>query len=256
MSIQQENFKNIADAIRAKTGKKEPIVPSAFAAAIGDVYESGQNSMYGSFWDAFQQNGNRVNYDYGFYGRQWNEGILKPKHRIAPTSANQMFLNNNYKGDLRTLSSEDDFLDFSACTNVSNLFAYANQISHIGKVDMSSATSIAGAFVGCTSLVSIDEVVFNLQGTQAPGSSIFKNCSALQHVKISGKIGQSISFGESKMLSRDSIESIVDALLESVRGQTLTLSQTAVDNAFKDAEAEWEALMSTKSFWNFSTISP
>lgn len=41
MSIQQEKFKEIADAIRAKTGETAPIKPSAFANKIPNVYNRG-----------------------------------------------------------------------------------------------------------------------------------------------------------------------------------------------------------------------
>lgn len=45
MSVQQEKFKEIADAIREKTGSTDLIKPSEFASKVGEVYEAGQQSM-------------------------------------------------------------------------------------------------------------------------------------------------------------------------------------------------------------------
>lgn len=45
MSVQQEKFKEIADAIREKTGSTDLIKPSEFASKVNDVYEAGQQSM-------------------------------------------------------------------------------------------------------------------------------------------------------------------------------------------------------------------
>ena len=206
------------------------------------------------FWNAFQQNGNRVNYDYGFYGGQWTNEIFTPEHDMKPTSAKQMFLNNNFSGDLvEALNTLDVVLDFSICKDVSNLFAYAKKITHIGTVNMSSATSIGGAFVSCEDLETIDEVIFNANGTQQPGTSIFKGCTALKNITVSGVIGDNISFSDSRGLTRASIESIVDALSTTANVKTLTLSQEAVGYAFDwDLGGAWYDFIAKRSNWNIS----
>ena len=108
MSIQQDNFKAIADKIREKTGTTELIKPLDFASKIDDVYAAGQNSggggydegfeagkqaEYDAFWDTYQQNGERSNYYMGF--AYWEDSCYKPKHPIATASsgsvANMMF---------------------------------------------------------------------------------------------------------------------------------------------------------------------
>lgn len=209
------------------------------------------------FWNAFQQNGNRVNYDYGFYGGQWTNKIFTPEHDMKPTSAKQMFLNNNFRGDLvEALDTLDVVLDFSICKDVSNLFAYAKKITHIGTVNMSSATSIAGAFVSCEGLESIDEVIFNGNGTQHPGTTIFKGCAALKNITVSGVIGDDISFKDSHGLTRASIESIVDALSTTASDKTLSLSQNAVGSAFDwDFSGAWTDFIAKRSNWNISLFS-
>ena len=90
MSIQQQKFKEIADKIREKTGTTDAIKPSEFASKIDDVYTAGQNAGGGSmdaFWDVYQQNGERSNYQYAFYRDSWNDEIYRPKYPIVASGA-------------------------------------------------------------------------------------------------------------------------------------------------------------------------
>lgn len=62
----------------------------------------------------------------------------------------------------------------------------------------------------------------------------FDYCPELGEVRFVGdSIKKSISFAQSTKLSRASIDSILDGLSEIGDGRTLTLSETAVDNAYK-----------------------
>ena len=44
-----------------------------------DVYEAGKKDQYNEFWDSYQQNGNRVDYIYGFYRLSCE--YLHPKYK-------------------------------------------------------------------------------------------------------------------------------------------------------------------------------
>lgn len=239
---------------------------SAINENIPTIYDNGYNNGYGNgfilgydkatfdyydgFWDVFQQNGDRKNYDYCFSGRHWVNDIMIPKYDIAPTSASRMFLNCNYSGDLRNLPKA---LNFSNCTTMDNLFGYCFNLKHIGTIDMSSATSIAGAFVSCSALESIDEVKFAQSGNQTPGTSIFKGCTALKNIKVSGKIGDNISFADCGALTKTSIESIVNALSDTVTGKTITFSHDAVGYAFSwDFAGAWTDFIGKKPNWTIS----
>ena len=50
MSVQQEKFTEIADAIRAKTGETDLIKPSEFAGKVKDVYDAGAKNELLRFW--------------------------------------------------------------------------------------------------------------------------------------------------------------------------------------------------------------
>ena len=49
-----------------------------------DVYEAGKKDQYNEFWDSYQQNGNRVDYIYGFYRLSCE--YLHPKYKVIPKS--------------------------------------------------------------------------------------------------------------------------------------------------------------------------
>lgn len=103
MSVQQEKFKEIADAIRENTGTSDLIKPSEFASKIADVYKAGQNSggsggyddgfadgkkaEQDAFWDAYQDKGDRRNYTYAFYQSGWIDDIYHPKYPIIGSGA-------------------------------------------------------------------------------------------------------------------------------------------------------------------------
>ena len=239
--------------------EKLNLISNNMATIYGNGYANGYDKAlydyYDGFWDGFQQYGDRKNYDYCFSGRHWVNAIMTPKYDIAPTSASRMFLNCNYSGDLRKFP-EGDFpvgIDFKNCTIMDNLFGYCFSIKHIGVIDMSSATSIAGAFVSCSALETIDEVKFAQSGNQTPGTSIFKGCTALKNIKVTGVIGDSISFADSKSLSRASIESIVNALSDTVTGKSLTFSHDAVGYAFSwDFAGAWTDFIGKKPNWTIS----
>ena len=38
---------------------------------------------YDTFWDTYQQNGKRTNYQYAFSGKGWNDTTFKPKYDIS-----------------------------------------------------------------------------------------------------------------------------------------------------------------------------
>ena len=48
-------------------------------------FAEGKQEEYDRFWDAFQQNGTRTNYERAF--RRWTDEIYKPKYIPKPTSS-------------------------------------------------------------------------------------------------------------------------------------------------------------------------
>lgn len=218
-------------------------------------FDKGRKQQEIDFWNTLQSNGNRKNYDYAFAGTTWTNKILNPPYAMQPSSSMRMFLNSGYIGDLRDISPNKSLFDFSKSTSTESLFGYATQLTKVGVIDISSSNTISGMFTNCSALIEIEKLVFKNDGSQTPGTSIFQKCYALQNIVIGGVIGNSISFGDSKSLTKDSIVSIINALKDDASGQTLTLSQTAKNNAFSTyVTAEWTDLVASKSNWTISLV--
>ena len=67
------------------------------------VYEAGQKSEYDRFWDAYQQNGTRTDYQRCFGGLAWTAETLRPKYDIRPTYGGgaSMFQYCGFSGSLK-----------------------------------------------------------------------------------------------------------------------------------------------------------
>lgn len=234
--------------------------------ALYSVSEGGK-SYYDKFWDIFQSNGQLTSYNYAFAYGKFNDETFRPKYDIRPTSAERMFAYNNNVGvgtnslycitDLSgCLAKAGVVLDTSQCENLNNAFYMGRGFTRIPTISFEGCNGIIGAtFYGCYNLHTIDKVILKSDGTNEfsldSWNLPFGQCIGLRNITIEGVIGNSISFWQSP-LSKESIESIFDALSTTSSGKTLTLNADAVHNAFTDAE--WSALIITKSNWTISLV--
>ena len=203
MSVQQEKFKEIADAIREKTGSTDLIKPSEFANKIDEVYEAGQQSEYDRFWDGYQEKGKRRAYWGAFAERGWNDSNLKPKYPIIASEANYMF--------------------------------FLNRATVIPQVEFTCG-SLLSVFQNLYNAHTIQKLVLRDNGTQTFPST-FNNAPYLANIIIEGVIGKSVSFQWSPLTAESAISVITH--LKDYSGtdsefvNTLTLSsstKTALDN--------------------------
>ena len=61
---------------------------------VGDYnqgYADGKRDEHDTFWDAYQEGGNRENYNNAFQQLGWNDTTFKPKYSILPTACNNIF---------------------------------------------------------------------------------------------------------------------------------------------------------------------
>lgn len=185
--------------------------------------EEGKQAEYDVFWNAYQENGNRTDYRYGFAGMGWTESTYNPKYPIVPASYTATSM---YQYALVTKVKNVDF------SNVLNYFT--------------------GIFNSCTKLKTIENIKLptNCQGAF---TASFNNCTALEEFSFTGTIqNNGIDLHWSTKLNKASLKRIVNALSTTTSGLTITLSQAAVDNAF--TTEEWEALETTKSNWTISLV--
>lgn len=197
-------------------------------ADLDEVYAAGKQAEYDAFWDGLQDYGNRYDYASGFNNVGWTDATFKPKYDIVVRG-------NGY-----------------------GVFSYSRFTELKKTVDVTQATSIGAMFYTCTILKTINRLVV-AESTRF--DSTFGNCHALENLTIEGTIGQNgFNVQWSTKLSKASITSIIDALSTTTSGLTVTLSQTAVNNAFATSEGaadgstseEWLALVATRSNWTIS----
>lgn len=188
---------------------------------VTSAFEAGKQAEYDRFWDAYQQNGNRKNYAYGFSYEGWNDTTFRPKHNIVPTSALYMFNGSGIVDLLGCLEKGGVVIDFSKCTDFRYMIAAGCSIKHFPVIDMSASAGFQDGFRYAGSLESGSLVNVKPKHTW---SNAFANCSGLVDISFSGTIGNSISFAQSGKLSDASIQSIIDALGDLTGAATQTLT--------------------------------
>ena len=216
MSV-NEKMTAIADAIREKTGGTEKLSLGDMADGVGQVYNAGKQTEYDCFWDAYQDNGNRTNYAYGFSGAGWTDETFKPKYPICV-------------GDnAESMCSRSAFMefpvdvDFSQCTNIYYTFAYNGNLVRLPRMDISKVTTATYAFRECKNLEEIACLVFSEKTSFT--TNVFHLCQALKNLTIEGTINTPVSFQHSSKLTNESVQSIIDHLknLTGTTAKTLTL---------------------------------
>ena len=184
------------------------------------VFDAGKRSEYDTFWDSYQENGNKISYRLAFFGSGWNDTTFHPKYPIKMYKGQQQMQAFYY---FRGTHIDVD-IDFRAVGNA-QVFQSASLLKTISK------------------LIVTDEVTY---------TSWFAGCTALEDITIEGAIGNDISFSDCALLTKASIESIIGALSGTVTGKTLTVNAAAKQAAFTDSE--WAELIGTKPNWTFSLV--
>lgn len=192
----------------------------------------GGDNYYDTFWDAFQQNGTRTNYDNGFFGAWWTDEIFKPKYDIVPVGNCSQFFASSGITDVKGICERQGItLDLSRVTYSSNLLNNA-KVTRMPVCDISNIPSVQAIFNSAKELVWVDAIVLNENGTQTFGSGAGYNwmlyAAKLAHCPIEGKIGTNVWFNSSSALDDETVQSIIDALadLTGSTAQTLTLHPT------------------------------
>lgn len=220
-----------------------------------DVYGAGKQSGTDEMWDKLQDYGNRKDYRYAFFytGFQY----LDPKHTINATHADSIMSNMS---DLESVNWNK--FNLSAVNSLYSAFAFCEKLTTIDTdlaVPNDSATLLNSVCRNCNSLTRIQKI------TAFP-TAVWKNsfdyCTALTHVIFDGTIGANgLDLHWSTGLDKESITSIINALSTTTSGLSITLSQTAVDNAFANDEesvgsntGEWAELIETKSNWTINLV--
>lgn len=208
---------------------------------VESLYEKGKQAEHDAFWDAYQQNGERVDYRGLFAKSGWNDETFKPKYNIVPNYAFDMLAESAVK-----TSEYLKKIDLSKSVYNGGVFRNSS-VEELGVIDISATMAgwgFTGIFTSATNLRKIEKLVFPTDKNcsyQYP----FQYCNSLTDITIGGTIYNTISF-EWCPLTKASIVSIINALECDVDGveifetqrpaTTLTLSLAAVNKAFETSE--------------------
>lgn len=195
-----ENYDNYINEIAEKAVEEN--VPKA--------YEEGKQAEYDAFWDAYQQNGERTNYEGAFAGEGWTEDLCKPKYDMHPTRLYMFLYNATNLNDVdfvELFKKQGITFDTSQCTN----FQYSlMRGTHWGVIDTTAANGLnTQVFFNANKLHTIDELI--VKETTTYGAYTFQGCSALANLKIGGTIGKTLPMSACP-LTVESAKSVINAL--------------------------------------------
>ncbi len=186
------------------------------------VYDAGKaeggRSEYDRFWDAYQENGNRQNYNYAFAGWGWNDNTFQPKHPIV--GSGQSHSSCDYIFSHSKVSRVD--MDFSGFKRITYIL-YGNQATTwVNVIDLKSANNVEGLFHSAVVLETIERLV-SYEHTPWIGNC-FQNATNLTNIALDGVIAASINFRWSPLLTDASVQSIIDHLKDLTGATAQTLS--------------------------------
>ena len=220
----------------------------------------GKQFGYDEFWDVVQDFGNRENYMRAF--AKWGGEILSPKYKVMPTGNNPAMFSGSkikYIDKEKFDLSQATYLASSSSSTTYCLCEYCNYLEVFPDINL-QAGYYANAFSDCFALHTI-EILRTARDSQF-GAYAFRSCRALQNITIDGEIGYSFDIHWSTLLTRASIESIINHLSDTA-GATLTLSKEAIKKVYgidvsKDADIptdnDFYTLRFLKSNWTFAYV--
>lgn len=219
------------------------------------VHEAGKKAQYDEFWEDYLAESKSTKQGASlFSGRGWTTKTFNPPEKIDwITNAYQMFA---YAGNIS--KEKLAMVDYSKFTvNMSNIFTNTN-IVEIPPIDTRGMSTLASTFMSSIYLETIEKLILKDDGSQTFNGVVFAGCSRLKNLTIEGTIGQNgFSVADCIALSKASIKSIIDHLSSTTSDLTVTLSKTAVNNAFGvmgEHSAEWMDLRDTKKNWTISLV--
>ena len=257
------HYTNIANKIREKTGGTTKYKPSEMPSGLEEVFEAGKQAEYDAFWNVFQ----REITDYTqsqlrFAGKGWNDATFSPKNNIVPlNSAYGLFWSSEIVDIKGILERNGVVLDLSQATVTQMTFYNCYSLKYLGVIDISNSQTMSNMFGNDYELTSIDTLVLSEKMTDV--TTAFGQCRNLEKVIFRGTLACSgLDLQHSTKLNKVSIQSLIAALSTTASGKSVTLSKTAVNNAFATSagaangstSAEWTALVGTRSNWTISLV--
>lgn len=245
---------SLALKFRAKLGTSATINPQDFESKVDDVFDAGKKSEYDAFWDTYQSNGTRTDYQSAFAGKGWTQAVFQPKYTIRPTEARNMF----YLSGLTDLTLTGK-LDLSAVTAITGFIAWSS-VTKVPAINLSNLISWPNAFTHAKALVTVGNLTFPSTPFSESISAMFQECFALETITITGTIQNTgLDLHWSPKLTIESVTSILTALSKDssvASGKTITLPLSAKEkldsNLENTAEAQTQYNLALSAGWTIA----
>ena len=142
------------------------------------VFDAGKKAEYDAFWDAYQKNGNRRQYDYAFYNC-WDDITYNPKYPIVATSTSgYIYATSNITSTKVPITID------TATTNY--LFYACRALKTIPSIKVTSKVSVlTGWFTLCSEL----EEIYFTDDSEIVNNVSFSACEKLTHASLLSIIG-------------------------------------------------------------------
>ena len=140
--------------------------------------EKGRDVEYNAFWDAYQKNGNRSQYDHAFYA-YWNDITYNPKYPIVATST------SDYIYAASDITSTKVPITIDTAT-ADYLFYACRALKTIPSIKVTSKVSVlTGWFTLCSEL----EEIYFTDDSEIVNDVSFSACEKLTHASLLSIIG-------------------------------------------------------------------
>lgn len=218
------------------------------------VYNAGKRDEYDTFWNKYQENGNRKNYGYAFAGVGWNDETFKPKYNInIKTGSNYMFGSTQITDLCKLLKDNNVELTTTGSTGATcyAMFSGASKLLTVPALDFSATTSTQSIFGNCLALKSIEKIIISEANTNV--GSMFLNCNSLEKVIFEGTLACSgLDVRACTKLTVESLRSILRVLSTNGSGKSITLSTSHRAKIEADAECTAYASAATNAGWTIA----
>ena len=261
----------LADTFRMFMGSTEKMTLSDMAANVGQVYnvgreagviegessgwvrgltegielgkEEGKQAEKKAFWDDWQWDGTRT--DYFNACRYWKFSSFRPGHDLYPTNASNMFAFSEMPFSLiEELEQAGKVLDTSNATDIAGIF-WSADFTETPEVKAVKCKNINNVYYNCYSM---KKATLTIEADVTSAVGTFSGCNALEDFTLNGTLPISLDLSPCIKMSRNGFYSVFNAMSTTVTGQTLTVSQRAVNAAF--TEEEWNTLTATRPNWS------
>lgn len=173
------------------------------------------DTHYNAFWDAYQDNGNRTDYNYAFYSVGWTPSTYNPKYTVKPSTANYTYMYSTIE--------EIDTVDLSECSGCTATFSNAKQLKTINRCILGTAISTI--------------------------NNMYRSCEALENVGFEGTFSKTgLTLQYSPNLTKESIISLFNVLAD-VNGSGSTYELTIGSTNLAKLTAE-EKQIATQKGWD------